>query len=125
MSSITMAYPTAPRAAAASSTSTRPGRLRLTQRGRRVFLTIAALPLVAAILFSALNGGAAAGTLDAGAPLRTYTVGVGESLWAIAELVAPTSDPREVVLELAQLNGLDSYEIGIGQELRIPAKYGY
>lgn len=123
MTSMTMAY-SAPRMGSMSSAA-RPSRLRITRRGRRVLLALAAIPLVLAVVFAALNGGAAAGSLDAGVDLRTYTVGVGQSLWGIAEEIAPASDPRDVVLELARLNGLETFEVGIGQELRIPAKYGY
>lgn len=50
-------------------------------------------------------------------------VAPGETLWAIASEVAPTSDPRDVVDAIKRLNALDSAQLVAGQRLAIPAQY--
>jgi hypothetical protein len=101
-------------------------RLRLTVRGRRVLAALAALPAVIAIVIAALSGGAALASRDAGAPAGSYreiTVMAGESLWTIAEDVAPAADPRDVVAEISRLNALDGGAVAAGQRLAIPTAY--
>lgn len=101
-------------------------RLRLTRRGRRVVATIAALPAVVAITAVALSGGGALASNDAGAPagsFTTVTVMSGESLWSIAEEVAPAADPRDVVDAIVRLNALGSGQLEAGQTLAIPLEY--
>jgi LysM repeat protein len=100
-----------------------PTRLRLTRRGRIVFTTLGAVPLVAWALITVLGSGDAAA--DAGAELgaRTFeyvTVHQGDSLWAIAESIAPHGDPREVIDEIIRLNGLDDAMVEPGQRLALP-----
>ena len=73
-----------------------------------------------------LGGGAALASRDAGAPagsFTTVTVAPGESLWTIAEDVAPDRDPRDVVDELVRLNALETVLVQAGQRLAIPAAY--
>jgi len=106
--------------------SRRSTRLRLTVRGRRVLAMLAALPAVIALSVAVLGGGAALASRDAGAPagsFSTVTVAPGESLWTIAEEVAPERDPRDVVDELVRLNGLETVLVQAGQRLAIPASY--
>ncbi|GAA5101165.1 hypothetical protein GCM10025760_39530 [Microbacterium yannicii] len=101
----------------------RPTRLRLTVRGRRVLAALAALPAVIALSAAVVGGGAALASRDAGAPagsFQTVTVAAGDSLWSIAEEIAPDRDPRDVVDELVRLNALDSVAVRAGQSLAIP-----
>lgn len=101
-------------------------RLRLTVRGRRVLALIAALPAVVALVFAVLSGGAALASRGEGAPAGTFetiTVAPGDSLWSIAEEVAPAHDPRDVVDELVRLNALEGAVVWAGQRLSIPAEY--
>lgn len=101
-------------------------RLRLTVRGRRVLAALAALPAVVAIGVAVISGGSALASRDAGAPVGTFTtitVSPGESLWSIAETVAPQSDPRDVVDAIVRLNALDGVEVQAGQSIAIPAEY--
>ena len=100
-----------------------PKRLRLTRRGRIVFTTVGAVPLVAWAVITVLGSGGAAA--DAGAELgvRTFeyvTVHQGDSLWAIAESIAPHGDPREVIDQIIRLNGLDDAMVEPGQRLALP-----
>jgi Tfp pilus assembly protein FimV len=101
-------------------------RLRITARGRRVLAGAAALPVVVAVAVAMIGGGSAAASRDAGAPAGTYssvTVMSGESLWSIAQDVAPTADPRDVIDAIVRLNALDSASVSSGQRLSIPAEY--
>jgi Tfp pilus assembly protein FimV len=101
-------------------------RLRLTVRGRRVLVAAAALPASIALAIAILSGGAALASRDSGAlsgSFTTVTVSAGDSLWSIAETVAPDSDPRDVVDAIVRLNALDGVTISAGERLAIPAEY--
>jgi hypothetical protein len=100
-----------------------PPRLRLTQRGRKVLTALVATPLVIAALVFALNGGGATATLDSGATFEYVTVDGGQSLWQLAEQLAPDADPRDVIVDIMKLNQLESAEVYAGQQLAIPAQY--
>jgi len=102
--------------------STPATRLRLTRRGRVVFTALAALPLVAWALVAVLgSGGAAADAGLHGATTFEYvTIGQGDSLWALAESIAPDGDPRVLVDEIIRLNGLDDAVVEPGQRLALP-----
>ena len=98
-------------------------RLHLTRRGRVVFTSLAALPLVAVALIVALNGGMAAaeGTTAETVGFEYVTIQPGQSLWQLAVSVAPTSDPRDVIAEIVSLNQLSSDSVQAGQRLALPA----
>jgi hypothetical protein len=117
-------------------------RLHLTRRGRVVFTTLAAIPIAAVALALALNGGiAVAEGASVGAGLGGNTVvgvgvGVGvatgfdyvtirsgQSLWQLAETIAPTSDPRDVIAEIVSLNQLPSESVQPGQRLALPNRF--
>ncbi|GAA2989056.1 deferrochelatase/peroxidase EfeB [Microbacterium terrae] len=101
-------------------------RLRLTLRGRRVLALLAALPAVIALSAAVISGGAAIATRDAGAVAGTFTtvtVGVGDTLWSIAEEVAPQADPRDVVDAIVRLNALDGATLLVGDQVALPLEY--
>lgn len=100
-------------------------RLRLTVRGRRVLLALAALPLAAGIGFAALSGGAAlaSGQEATIVDYETVTVMPGDTLWSIAADVAPEADPRDVIGEIESLNAIRGDSLMAGQELSIPTVY--
>ncbi|MDP3207601.1 MAG: LysM peptidoglycan-binding domain-containing protein [Rhodoglobus sp.] len=99
-------------------------KLRLTKRGRAVLMFLAATPIVIGVLLFALNGGGATASLDTSVePFQHVTVASGQSLWQVAESLAPTADPRDVITDLMRLNGLESANVYAGQELAVPAKY--
>ena len=100
--------------------------LRLTRRGRIVFTTLAAVPLVLGSIAVAVNGGVAAaeGTAGVGAAAFEYvTVDAGQSLWELAESIAPKQDPRDVIADIVNLNQLASEAVQPGQRLALPAGY--
>ncbi|MDR6970974.1 LysM peptidoglycan-binding domain-containing protein [Leifsonia shinshuensis] len=101
-------------------------RLRLTRRGRAVLSALVALPLVIGALVFALNGGGAvANGEQTHVSFQYVTVESGDSLWSVAERVAPNADPRDVIADLVSLNGLESAVVSPGQQLAIPAKYAH
>lgn len=102
-------------------------RLRLTRRGRAVLTALLALPLVIGAVVFALNGGGAVATSEqTHVSFQHVTVESGDSLWAVAERIAPSADPRDVIADLVQLNGLDSSGVvSPGQQLAVPTKYAH
>ncbi|MBF4551989.1 MULTISPECIES: LysM peptidoglycan-binding domain-containing protein [unclassified Pseudoclavibacter] len=95
--------------------------LRLTVRGRRVLLAIAALPVAAAIALGATHMNSAAASSDAaGVEFEYVTVGAGDTLWGIAEEVAGDSDIRDVIVEISKLNALENGTVQAGQRLALP-----
>lgn len=100
-------------------------RLRLTARGRRLVLAAAAMPLAVGIGFAVLSGGSAVASGEdvARASFETVTVLPGDTLWSIAESVAPGADPRDVIGEITRMNLLQGGALQIGQTLAIPAEF--
>lgn len=97
-------------------------RLRLTKRGRGVLMTVAATPLVIAAFLFALNGTAATASLEGSTVSFSYvTVESGQSLWQLAEELAPAADPRDTIAQIMTLNQLDSADVFAGQQLALPA----
>jgi LysM repeat protein len=88
-----------------------------------VFGALAAAPLVAGLVLASVTSTASAGSENATVSFATVTVGSGESLWSIAERIAPQSDPREVIGDLQRFNGLEDSSVLPGQTLAIPAQY--
>lgn len=99
--------------------------LRLTRRGRAVFTTLAALPLVICALVLAVNGGGAVagGSALTGTSFDYITVPAGDSLWTIAEEIAPDADPRDIIDDIMSLNQLSTAEVQAGQRLAIPTSF--
>ena len=52
---------------------------------------------------------------------RTYVVQPGDTLWRIATRVSPGADPRPVIDDLAQANGLQAGSLVPGQLIRLPS----
>jgi Tfp pilus assembly protein FimV len=99
-------------------------RLRVTARGRRVAAFLTAVPVAAAVAVLVLHGGAAAaGQAAGGGDFLTVTVMPGQSLWSIAEDIAPAADPRDVVSAIVRLNALGDGAVAAGQTLAVPAEY--
>lgn len=101
-------------------------RLRLTVRGRRALAAVTALPIAVVVAFAVTSGGSALASREEGAAAGSFaevTVMAGESLWSIAQDVAPAADPRDVVDEIVRLNALEGVTVSAGQRLSIPAEY--
>ncbi len=103
-------------------------RVHMTPRGRRALALLVAAPVLAVgtlagagVLGDALTG-AVASSSAATARFEHITVLPGQSLWQIAEVVAPEADPRDVIAEIELLNGIAG-AIQPGEQLAIPAHY--
>ena len=112
------------RPVASAATPVSPARhaARLTRRGRLLMTALTLLMLVAAGVV--LTGGlpATAGTdRPAAVTAERVTVGPGETLWQIAERVAPGTDPRETVARILDLNGLQTSQVQVGTALLLPS----
>ena len=94
----------------------------MTARGRAVLLTLVATPLVVAALAFGINAGSAVGTSSAG-HLASVTVVGGETLWGLAQQIAPKSDPRDVISDIMSTNQLKTADITPGEKLYIPSQY--
>ena len=108
-----------------TATPTAPApRLRITRRGRIVAGLLVTAPLVGALLFNAVSGTSAVASSEPSTTGFEYvTVMSGESLWEVAQFVAPETDPRIVISEIVALNQLSSDSVEAGARLAIPAKY--
>ncbi|GAA3596475.1 hypothetical protein GCM10022198_20450 [Klugiella xanthotipulae] len=99
-------------------------RLRLTNRGRVVLVGVIALLLTLVALSGILFMSGSAIASSAPSQGLTYiTVNSGDSLWGLAQRLAPSSDPRDVISDILSLNRLDSSDLEAGQELAIPTQY--
>jgi LysM repeat protein len=86
-------------------------------RGLVVVLMLAGM----AVTGLALARGARAA--DGTAPVvvvHTHVVLPGETLWGIAQQVAPHDDPRDTVARIAEFNSLSSTAVRAGQRLALP-----
>jgi len=96
-----------------------PGRVRLTARGKAVVLGLLALLLLVAV--SAGRTGSQAATItETGAALQQTTVQPGDTLWSVAQRIAPDNDPRQVVAQIRRINHLHSSALQAGQLLLLP-----
>jgi hypothetical protein len=101
-------------------------RLRITRRGRLVLTALVATPLALGAGLVALNGGAAVASKDAsGTAFEYVTVSSGQSLWDLAEEIAPSADPRDVIASVVDLNRLPTSDVAAGQQLAVPAEYAH
>lgn len=104
-------------------------RLRITRRGRLLLTTLLVSPLLALGIVAGVNATSAiatstgAGSSSSVVDFEYVTISAGESLWQVAERIAPASDPRDVVADIVSLNQLSSSSVAAGQRLAIPSAY--
>ena len=112
---------TAPTAAAARTVPaarTTPG-VRLTRRGRWV-VTLLILGAILGLSLVVSSGSVATG--ERGAPAtEKVVVEQGDTLWGIATRVGGPGETQAVMLEIEQLNHLDTSVLVEGQVLAVPA----
>ena len=99
--------------------SARPAPVRLTRRGR-VLVVLLLLGTILAVL--TVFGSHSAATGEAGLPVKTQTVevGQGDTLWSIASDVAQPGEVREMVHQIEELNALSGSALTVGQEIAVP-----
>jgi len=104
------------------NSSTRQARqpIRLTARGRAaVFFLLSVVTLL--LLLVAVGGNSAdASATDHGPATASVVVEAGDSLWTIAKSLQPNGDPRGVMQDLIDLNGLSGRDLVPGQLLIVP-----
>lgn len=92
--------------------------VRLTARGRAVFLgLLVVLGLAASLLTASVSG---AGTSSTPVPVQYVTVAPGQTLWAIAAEVAPSADRRDTIAQILELNALSGSSVQAGQRIAVP-----
>jgi LysM repeat protein len=104
-------------------------RLRITRRGRTVLAGLASVPLVAGVVAVAFFGANSAVAdsdsvgVSASQTFDYVTVQAGETLWGLAEEIAPSADPRDVIADIVSLNQLPSADVQPGQKLAVPSEW--
>jgi hypothetical protein len=95
--------------------------VRLTRRGR---ITLLVLLVSAAFVALSVIGGHSAATGEAGVPVetRTVVVGDGDTLWGLASVVAEPGEVREMIHHIQKLNALPGAGLQRGQELAVPVE---
>jgi len=97
-----------------------PAPLRLTRRGRRVLSGLSiGIGLSIAVATVAVQLAHPDGGLQL-AGSSTVVVQSGDTLWSLAERVAPEEDPRAVVDAVVDLNGLADVDLVPGMVLQLP-----
>ncbi len=110
---------TMPTTATTARLTNSPARLRLTQRGRVVIVVSV---LVLSLLVAAI-GAMRADAAPVGPPegWSAVTVMPGDTLWQMASVANPTDDPRPLLAQIRQVNGLTSAGLVTGQQVWVPA----
>jgi LysM repeat protein len=100
-----------------------PAPLRLTNRGRLVLRALVVVLMLLVMAASGLALARGASAADGPAPVvvvHTHVVLPGETLWGIAQQVAPHDDPRDTVARIVEFNSLSSTAVHAGQRLALP-----
>ena len=95
-------------------------RTRITRRGRLLLVALGSLLLLAAIS-AGRTGSQAATYVENGPTVQQATVQPGETLWAVAQRIAPKNDPRDVVAQIRRINHLSTSSLQAGQQLLLPS----
>jgi nucleoid-associated protein YgaU len=112
------------RASLPSGRSRPSGPTRLTLRGRLVLVALLAAAGFGVVSLGQVATDAIAADPSVPAssvPTTEWVVQPGETLWQIAESVAPEADPRDTVARIEQLNDLPTSSVLAGQTLLVPA----
>ena len=88
-------------------------------------MVAAAAALLVTLLSLLATGGAwasshSAPSLGGARNLAQVVVQTGQSLWSVAQNADPNADPRQVMQQIEELNGLTSDVIQAGQRLWVP-----
>ncbi len=93
--------------------------MRLTRRGQ-VVVVLLLLGLLLAGLTAFGSHSAATGQAGTPVPTRTVEVGQGQTLWDIASDVAKPGQTREMVHQIEELNALTGPGLTVGQRIAVP-----
>ena len=88
---------------------------------RKFFRTAVVVALATTSIFGFVNAATAtAQTSTAAAQFEYITVSAGQTLWDLAEQIAPNTDPQDWMQDVVNLNGLTSTDLKPGQRLALP-----
>lgn len=93
------------------------GSLRLTTRGRVAI--VAAVVTMGLLVLGIAHSSAGSSTPSLGQTPSSVSVQSGDTLWSIAQRVAPSRDPRKVVALLRTRNHLATVQLQPGQILQV------
>jgi Tfp pilus assembly protein FimV len=105
------------RAMTSPSSPVRHSPVRLTRRGRIVLTLLMLVGILVAGFTLGRSSQASAGTHQV---RHTVTVEPGDTLWSVAERVAPHADTRQVVAEIQSLNKISDAVVVPGERLVVP-----
>ena len=92
-----------------------------TPAARRFFRTAVVVAIATTSIFGFVNTAAAnSQTSSSAAKFEYVTVSAGQTLWDLAEQVAPNTDPQDWMQDVVNLNGLTSTDLKPGQRLALP-----
>jgi nucleoid-associated protein YgaU len=97
-----------------------PGAMERTYVRRRRTVAVVGTALVAVLMSPLAAGAVRRGEPSAPAAQQVVVVQAGDTLWSIAERVRPGDDPREVVSEIATVNGVQPGGLTVGASLVVP-----
>ncbi|MBQ8164700.1 MAG: LysM peptidoglycan-binding domain-containing protein [Clostridia bacterium] len=83
-------------------------------------ITVAVIVMAVTILTGGMLIALAKDNADAQTEYSELIVENGDTLWSIAKENFPDSDPRDVIQEIREINGLDGFTIYSGKVLLIP-----
>ena len=63
-------------------------------------------------------------SVDSASAVRVVVVQPGDTLWAIAQQIAPEEDPRITIQVIRETNAMDGAGLQAGQRLVIPTSLG-
>lgn len=94
--------------------------IQLTRRGRIVVSFVVACAFL--LGWGTLGGSSADASVESATAVgQVVVVQQGESLWSIAQDIAPNTDPREVILRIREMNNLGADHVYPGQSLHVPS----
>lgn len=92
-----------------------------TPAARKFFRTAVVVAIATTSIFGFVNTAAAnSQTSSSAANFEYITVSAGQTLWDLAEQVAPNTDPQDWMQDVVNLNGLTSTDLKPGQRLALP-----
>jgi len=102
-----------------------PAALRLTPRGRGLarLAVISSLSILLLSGYAAFNGATAGSNSESiSSPYLKISIKPGDTLWSIAEGIAPQADRRALVADIVEVNNLKSPNLQAGQKIYIPTR---
>ena len=88
---------------------------------RKFFRTAVVVAIATTSIFGFVNTAAAnSQTSGSAAKFEYVTVSAGQTLWDLAEQIAPNTDPQDWMQDVVNLNGLTSTDLKPGQRIAIP-----